>query len=103
MDKETGNALRDAEELKQMCTGKGWHIARHKILEKILDLSSVLNTVESDPVKLMTIIAAKQEAVKILTEWLNEVEGLARNADDMRKLFIEEQKDFYIKNFDDSE
>ena len=102
LDKNTAKQLREADELKQLCKSDGWAIAKGKILEKILELSSILNITEQDPQKVVVLMAAKQEAVQILTEWLGEIEGIAGSADDMNKAFVEQQKNHYIKILNDS-
>jgi hypothetical protein len=103
MDEETKKVIRESEELSNMCKSIGWGIARERIFLKIMELNDITTITEIDPQKLMVIIAAKQEAVKILFEWLSEIEGVAKNAKELRKQFLDKQKEDFISRFGDSE
>jgi hypothetical protein len=103
MDKETAKQIRISDEVKQMTKSSGWGEVKRMIFDKIMELNDITSLAEADPTKLMIIIAAKQEAVKILLEWLNSVEGIAKNSDFLKKQFLEKQKADFIIKFDNSE
>ena len=103
MDKQTAKKIRQSEEIKNMVMSAGWQEAKAMIFTKIMELNDLTSLAEADPQKLMIIIAAKQEAVKILIEWLNEVEGIAKNSDYLKKQFLEQKRDEFMITFDNSE
>lgn len=102
MDTKTAKIIRQSEEVKAMVQSNGWGEVKAMIFEKIMALNDITSLSEADPSKLMIIIAAKQEAVKILIEWLNEVEGMAKNSDYLKKQFLEKQKEDFIITFNTS-
>lgn len=103
MDKDTKRALRESSELEHLVKSDGWAIARQKIFNKIVELNDITSITEFDPNKLIVIIAAKQEAVKILFEWLTEIEGIAKGNKDLHKQMLEQQKHDFIMTFEPSE
>ena len=102
MDKETAKQITRTSEIAETVKSHGWGEVKMMLFDKIMELNDITTLAEADPSKLMIIIAAKQEAVKILMEWLNDVEGIAKSSDFLRKQFLEKQKADFIMKFDDS-
>lgn len=102
IDKETAKLLSDDEEISAMTKSLGWGLVREKIFMKIMELNDITTITEIDPQRLMIVIAAKQEAVKILFEWLNEIEGIAKTSKQLRDQFIQKQKEDFIMHFETS-
>lgn len=89
--------MSEGEELMSMCDSIGWGIAKRKLMERISDLSDILAYDEKDPEKLMLEIAANQQAVKILIEWMNDIEGEVARVQDYRTHSKKIQEQRYIK------
>ena len=100
IDAETAKQLRVSDNIKRLTKSDGWTEVKMMIFNKIMELNDITTLVEIDPSKLMIIIAAKQEAVKILVEWLNEVEGIAKNSDFLKKQFLEKQTEDFIMKYE---
>ena len=103
IDKQTARKIKQSDDIKNMTLSDGWREVKAMIFTRIMELNDITSLAEADPQKLMIIIAAKQEAVKILLEWLNEVEGIAKNSDYLKKQFLEQQKEDFLIQFDNSE
>lgn len=103
MDKKTAKQLRVSDSIKNLVQSEGWGEARSMIIDKMIELNDITNILEADPSKLMIIVAAKQEAVRILSEWLQQVEGIARNADAIKQQMHDHIKADFLIQFNDSE
>lgn len=75
IDTETQKVLSEGDQLKYLTEQSGWGIVKRKLMDKIMDLGSVLGLDSTDPHKLAIEIAARQLATKILIDWFGEIEG----------------------------
>ncbi len=69
------NVLSEKEAIALLVKSDGWNHIKKKLVHKMLDLSNIMNFDDPDPAKLMQKVAIAQETVKVLKEWLDEVEG----------------------------
>lgn len=103
MDRNTARELTRSEEIKALVQSTGWLEVRKLLLDKMIELNDITNIEVTDPSQLVIIVRAKQEAVAILAEWLQQIEGIAKNADAIKQQMREQiQADFLIQ-FNDSE
>lgn len=75
LDKDTVAVLSEGEIIKNLVEGDGWKMVKEKLVNKMLDLQSVLNLDPTDANELVIDIKARKTAIEILKEWLAEVEG----------------------------
>ena len=95
-DPETTKILDEVEELALMVKGRGWGIARRKLIEKIIELGDILALDEKDPQKLMMEIAVNQQAIKVLLEWFKDIEGEAARDKSFKETFRNAKKETYL-------
>lgn len=78
-DQETQQILSEGEELLNMTYSRGWAIARERLVNRIMDLQSVLN-VDDDPASIANILAdikGRKMAIDVLKAFLLDIEGSA--------------------------
>jgi hypothetical protein len=68
-----------------MLKGNGWAIAKQRLLEKMSELSNILSIEELDPVKVMYLITANQQAIKLMIGWLQELDNSVSWAEDFKE------------------
>ena len=96
-DYETDKILTEGEELMHMCKGRGWDLAKRRLFEKISELSNILALTDRNPEALMLEIVGNQQAIKILLEWVQDIEGEVARTKDYRENFDDLQKNEYLK------
>lgn len=99
--KEIDKIMQENDELVLMIKSKGWKIAKKKLFEKIIELSDILVYDEKDAHKLMIEIGANQQAIKILLEWIDEIEGEVSKYNSYKNMYKEIQEEKYLKYFED--
>lgn len=98
MDIETKKILSDAERLSELSKKEEWKLVKAIFTEKIFSLSDITSFDETEPTNLAVKIKANQEAIKILIDVLNEVEGKAQSDAHYKDQFKEINED-YIKSY----
>lgn len=94
MDKETAKIIRDGKEVRAFVESDGWSVVKDMLIKKIVDLGNILTIEDKD--NLMAEIGARQEAIKILRDWLTEVEGMSEVSKVNDTIFTEYQEKLYI-------
>jgi hypothetical protein len=78
MDQETDNVQTTGQMLSDYIKSDGWHWVRDRLMEKIMDLQSIMN-VETASVDLaFQDMKARRIAVETLLELIRDVEGTAQ-------------------------
>ena len=99
MDKDTRNALSDADYLREMTGTEGWRIAKKRFFDKINELSDILSFDNLDPQKLMLQIASHQQAIKQMIDWLGSIEGDVAQEKNYNEILQKEKENSYIKHY----
>jgi hypothetical protein len=101
MNDETKRKLSQAEQIKNTLNSDGWKIIKDKLMTRMSELSNILMIEETDPVKIMHLVAANQQAIKMVISWFQDLEASISLAedfkrtlkDDMNKMVITSQED----------
>lgn len=99
IDQETARRIKEGTEIKEMIKSEGWILAKRMLMTEITSLSDIMRYSNTSPDTLFTEIAANQQAIKVLLEWLRKVEGLAETIDHYKQSLVETQTEEYIKRF----
>lgn len=75
MDNETKKVLSEQEHLLALTNHSGWHIARAKLSDRILELQNAFNIEDGTPDKMIVDLHARKIASGILFDWLKEIES----------------------------
>lgn len=76
-DVETKNVEDRGKKLKELVDSEGWQLAKTLLSDKILDIQSIMNIDETDPVKVFQEVQTRRIVAGIILEWLQDVEGTA--------------------------
>jgi hypothetical protein len=95
-DNETKKNIWEHEELARMCEGDGWRLARQRLVDKVIELSDIMELDEEDPTKLSFRLAVNREAIKILLGWLNNIEGEKANTN-VNEMLKKEKTESYMR------
>lgn len=101
MNKETKKVLSEAQELEAMMKGNGWMIAKKKLLDIMSAYGGILNIEESDPVKLMHLISANQQAIKMIIDWMNTLNNTVNLSKDFSASIKEDLNKMIITSQDE--
>lgn len=101
MNDETKKVLSEAEQLVSLTKSDGWKIVKRRLLEKMAEYGGILTIEETDPVKLMQLVGANQQAIKLVISWFGEIENSINLAkefkesikDDLNKMVITSQEE----------
>ena len=77
LDKETYQLAKEQEKYKQLVDSDGWAEARKLLLDKLAEMTSVMNIETTNPEEILVEIGARQLARNVMLEWIQEVEGTA--------------------------
>ena len=79
--KEQSEDLKIAREKQQIAnfvSSSEWQIVRQSLIDKIMDLQSVMNVMDDSSVEKIVIdMRSRKISIEILLEWLREIEGTA--------------------------
>ena len=101
MNNDTKRVLSEAEQLEALVKSDGWAIVKRRLLEKMSEYGGILSIEEQDPIKLVQLIGANQQAIKLVISWFGEIENsidLAKEfkksiGDDLNKMIITSQEE----------
>lgn len=78
INEDTKNLLKESKSIKQMMDSEGWKNAKGRILRKLSDLDKISGLPkEAD----MTMVLGRAYAIRIIQDWLNELEGIVQVGD----------------------
>lgn len=103
LDKETNQEYVDGEELSNLVQSKGWHLAKRALFNNILLIDSV-ETIDTEDKSLEDIgkeTFARAAAVKLILEWIREIEGSKQSHDQLRDSLKEKKEEGFIKRYPD--
>lgn len=80
MDKETSDILRGNQTVEELLRHDGWKIVESKLIEKIMDLQSILNVTGETAEQMSIDLKSRKVAIQVLTEWLQEIKGMAEES-----------------------
>lgn len=83
-----------------MAQGRGWAIARNRLLRLLSDNSSLLD-LKGEHDDILREIGMRQGAVKMVLEWLSEIESAKITVKLVREQAAEDFKNDIIKRFDE--
>lgn len=98
LDKETKKVLTEGDSLKSMVEGRGWAIARERLLKKVAECLNIADIGLDNPQNLALLIGIRQEVAKTLIEWMKDIEGTA-SQHVSNNAYFEEVKDRYIVHY----
>lgn len=110
MDKQVQEKRAKAKENKRIQTlgktfefvnGENWQLIRSKLIDKIIHFDSI-SELENAQCDRQTIMARK-EAVKMVFDWIGEIEGEARQYALEMSLTKDKKKESIILNLDDDQ
>lgn len=82
LDTETVEQVQEDEELALFLQGKGWQIAKAKLMQRLLDAASILGLkLEGESCKTcgqFVEVKARERAVEMVINWLDEIQGTAQ-------------------------
>jgi len=101
MNNDTKRVLSEAEQLEALVKSVGWAIVKRRLLEKMSEYGGILSIDEPDSIKLVQLVGANQQAIKLVISWFGEIENsidLAREfkksiGDDLNKMIITSQEE----------
>lgn len=99
IDKETQEVLKEGETASFLAKNDDWKWAKKKLLQKLSNLDSV-RTLEKTIEKKGDVgleIKARNMTIKMILEWLDEIEGIAEQYEENKKLLEDVQKEDYIR------
>jgi len=76
MDKETLETELEGQMVSEYVESDGWRYVRDRLMEKIMDLQSIMN-IDPDPNNVIIDLKARKMAVDILVKQIREIEGRA--------------------------
>jgi len=85
MNNETKRKLSEAENIKNTLRSDGWKVIKDKLMTRMSELSNILMIEEQDPVKIMHLVAANQQAIKMVIGWFQDIEASVSLAEDFKK------------------
>lgn len=97
LDKETLNVINDGEEIKRLVESIGWQLAKKRLVERIIDLQSVMNVAGDTAETVVIDLKARRIAVDLLLEWLKDVEGTAKQHESNKDMLLKIQHESFIK------
>lgn len=77
-DIETKTVESRGKLLKELSENPGWHLAKSILSDKILDIQSIMNIDDTDPIKVFQEVQTRRIAAGLILEWLQEIEGTAQ-------------------------
>lgn len=106
LDKETQEVLKEGEKANFLINNNDWRWAKTKLLQKLSNLDSVrtLAKITENKEDIAVEIKARNMTIKMILEWLDEIEGIAKQHEANKKLLGDVQKeDYSIKEFVEEE
>lgn len=70
LDRDTQKVLEDAAHVEALLASDGWRIIEASLVDKLIDMQSVLNVDDTTPEKALADMKARAAAVKLIKEWL---------------------------------
>lgn len=98
IDKETQQVLSDEKKIEMLCQHEGWALVRQKLINRIMDLQSILNVDgNATPEQIAIDLRSRANAISILTDFLQDIEGTAQKSKDNTETF---KKTSYIIRYE---
>lgn len=66
------------KELSRLIVSKGWQAAKDMLTERIMDIQSVMNIEGKTAEEVLADIKLRQNLIVEMKEWINDIEGTAR-------------------------
>ena len=94
LNKETQKVMTEGEQLKSLVASDGWAIVRRILNQQIIDIGDIFQLTDKDNLK--EEIGARQIAIEVLRNVINEVEGRAQQHQNNSEFFRRLSEDTYI-------
>lgn len=97
LDIETQEVFKEGEKAHFLIKGKDWQWAKRKLLQNLSNLDSVrtLEKILKDKGDVALEIKARTMTIKMVLEWLDEIEGIAEQHKGNKEAFEDIQKEDY--------
>lgn len=94
IDAETSKILSEGERLKQLVESDGWKIVRERLMNRMIDVQSVLGLDIEDPQKMLIAVGARKQAIQIIYDWFRDIDGDVSRYADNKAAVIEKKEEF---------
>ena len=75
MNEDTKEIVNRGKALQDMVQSDGWRIARKKIIDKMMELQSIMNLDAENAEQILVETKSRVMAIDCLKGWLTEIEG----------------------------
>ena len=98
LDKETQKVESIGNAIKELVGSTGWAEARRRLIRKATELQLIgnIDIQNATGTDLVSLIAAKTTAARILLEWLRDIEGTAEQHDANKELITQTAEDIVM-------
>mgnify|MGYP001570457057 CR=1 FL=1 len=93
LDKDTQKLMTEEDWLLDLVRHPGWKVAKKKFSERIMSAGDVFQ-IES-----LKDLYARRHAIRLLYDWLQDVEGTAAQNEDHREVFKRLREEEIVRNF----
>lgn len=102
IDKETKEILSENEKIASFVGSDPWKIIKKKLYSKLITLDSVSAIPKNDRSfeEVGRDAAMREAVVKIVTDWILEIEGIASNESSIASLMKEAREDSILQFFE---
>ncbi len=102
IEKDTKQILTEGEKIQDFVKSDGWQIVRKKLVDKLVLLDSIAAMPkEGSDATIVKQLKIREGVNSIITEWLNDLEGLSEQHSFNTAKFLEiEKKNAIVQNFE---
>lgn len=93
METEEKEIVERGKALQDLVKSDGWQEVKTKIMDKIMELQSIMNLDSTDADQMVIDAKARVMSISCLKEWLEEVEG---DAEQFENNYIEDEDMGYV-------
>lgn len=103
LDKGTRILLREQRKVEEWVASEAWQVVKKKLLEKLVAIDSVrrLPIEQQNFDQIGRDAVTRQGAVELVLEWINDVEGIAKQSKHNRNAMEQVRNEEIIQNFED--
>lgn len=98
LDKETKQVLSDGQKIEDLVTNDGWILAKRMLFMKMAELDSISSIdPEITGEERLRAIDVRAGVVKIISDWLAAVEGIAEQSKTNKEMMAASREDIIIR------
>ena len=96
-DKETTKVLTDAEKIKNVTDSEAWKLMMHMLNDILASNDSLTDIIGEDKDKMFQEIAARQLAIKMVKDWVDDISGVVNTYKSYREIIYREDEEGLIR------